>query len=226
MILVIGNKNYSSWSLRVWFLLKHLRLEFAEIRLPLATQEFHSSIRDYSPTDKVPVLQDGSIVIWDSLAICEYLADKYPKRSLWPDSRSARAYARSVCAEMHSGFADLRQQLPMNCRAKNRQVEFSNNVIRDIARVQAIWNTCRSRWDHLGPWLLGRFSIADAVFIPMASRFCTYGVQLGMAEQAWADMVLGTEAYQSWLQDAIDEPELIFSEEAGAASQQTLSSDS
>lgn len=215
MILVIGNKNYSSWSLSPWFLLTHLQVEFEEIRLPLDTECFRVNIRNYSPTDKVPALRDGELAVWDSWAILEYLADKYPEHNLWSENRTARAYARSVCAELHSGFHALQREMPMNCRAKNRYVQPSGNAIKDIARIQAIWNTCRPRWDHLGPWLLGQFSIADAMFVPVASRFRTYNVNLGSVAQAWCDMVLDSNAYKLWTQAAVNEREIILAEEVG-----------
>lgn len=195
--------------------MRHLDIEFEEIRLPIGSGYFQSTIRDYSPTNQVPVLKDDSLAIWDSMAIFEYLADKYPKHNMWPKDRAAKAYARSICAEMHAGFGPLRTQLPMNCRATDRQITPDHETLKDIARIQAIWRTCRLRWDHLGPWLMGQFSIVDAVFIPLASRFLTYNINLDESNQQWAAMILNSKAYKLWLAEATQETEMIIAYEIG-----------
>ena len=141
--LIIGNKNYSSWSLRPWLVLKHLGLDFNEIRVPLFTETFKQQIRQYSHAEKVPVLQSGDLTIWDSLAICEYLAEQHPQ--LWPDDVADRALARSAVAEMHSGLMALRGELPMNCRANQRRLDYSAAAATDIERVQALWKQCQQQ---------------------------------------------------------------------------------
>lgn len=193
----------------------HLKIEFEEVCLPLSTESFQLNIRRHSPANKVPVLRDGELVIWDTMAIFEYLAEKYPRYPLWPEDLHARSYARAVCAEMHSGFESIRSCLPMNCRAKNRSLKLQQETLKEIARVQAIWKLCRSRWDHLGPWLMGNFSIVDAVFLPLLSRFVTYNIGLSKAGQAWGDMILATEAYQLWLEAAQEESHTILAYEIG-----------
>ncbi len=215
MILVTGNKNYSPWSLGPWFLMTHLGIEFEEICLPLKTEAFDANIRDHSPTNKVPVLKDADRVIWDSMAIFEYLAEKYPQHDLWPRERNARAFSRSICAEMHSGFRSISHFLPMNCRARNRSVQLDSATLKEIARVQAIWHLCRSRWDDLGPWLMGQFSIADAVFLPMVIRFITYGIGISRIAQGWTEYILSTPACEAWLAAARDESHSILLYEKG-----------
>lgn len=213
--LVVGNKNYSSWSLRPWFLMRHSGIEFDEIRLPLGTVAFRDGIGSHSPTRLVPVLRHQGLVVWDSLAICEYLSDLLPALRLWPSERKVRALARSMAAEMHSGFAALREHLPMNCRATGRKPRRTEAVERDLQRIEAIWTECRERFGVGGPWLFGRFSIADAMFAPVASRFATYGVELASTAAEYRDTVLGTEAFGEWLAAARAETETIQAVEVG-----------
>ena len=195
--------------------MRYLEIEFEEIRLPIGSNHFQSTIRDYSPTNQVPALKDGELIVWDSMAIFEYFADKYPEHSMWPIDRAAKAYARSICAEMHANFKHIHTKLPMNCRATNRHITLDHETLKDIARIQAIWRTCRSRWDHLGPWLMGQFSIVDAVFIPFASRFYTYNISLDASTQQWAAMILNSKAYNLWLAEATQEIEIIIAYEVG-----------
>src|SRR5262245_30589737 len=178
LTLVIGNKNYSSWSLRPWLLLKHAGVPFAEVRIPLHTRETHERIAHYSPSGRVPVLLDGTVRVWESLAICEYIAERFPEARGWPTDQHARAIARSVAAEMHAGFSALRAELPMNCRAKRAGVVPASAAQADIERVISIWHTCRETFGQDGPWLFGTFTVADAMFVPVALRFETYGVGL------------------------------------------------
>ncbi len=213
LLLVIGNKNYSSWSLRPWLVLKHLGVDFEELRLPLDTDQFHQEIGRYSPNDRVPVLWDGELRVWDSLAICEYLAEGYPKAQLWPADPATRALARSVCAEMHSSFSDLRQALPMNCRAQDRRLDISAAVAADIARIQALWNDCLNR--HGGPWLFGAYSIADAYYAPVVLRFRGYGVELDEASRRYMATALADPALEDWLTAGQAETEVIEHEEVG-----------
>ena len=207
--LVIGNKNYSSWSLRPWLLMRHAQLSFEEVRIPLYTAESKQRIREYSPSGKVPCLLDGALAIWDSLAICEYLAERHPGLDLWPSSTEQRAHARSISAEMHSGFANLRSRMSMNCRGRfpghGRTVE----VAGEIDRIQRMWGECRELHAAAGPFLFGRFSIADAMFAPVVLRFRTYEVQLNAVCRTYADAVLALPAMQQWLGEAVAETEVI-----------------
>jgi len=173
LTLVIGNKNYSSWSLRPWLAMKQAGLDFAEIRIPLDTPETHARILQYSSAGRVPVLIHNDLTIWDSLAIGEYLAEQFPGRWL-PEERRARAIARSVSAEMHSGFSDLRQHMPMDCRARLPGQGRASGVQSDIARITEIWNTCRQQFGAKGDFLFGQFTFADAMYAPVVSRFITY----------------------------------------------------
>ncbi len=212
--LVIGNKNYSSWSLRAWFFLKHTGAPFREIRIGLDEPETRARIARYSPTGRVPVLIDGGITVWDSLAICEYLSERFPAAQGWPADAAARAVARCVSAEMHSGFQALRNEMPMNIRAR-RAVTPSAAATADIARVVASWESCRSRHGAGGPWLFGRFSIADAMYAPVVFRFQTYGVALPAVAAAYAGAVRAHPAIAEWVAAGLAETEIVPSDEAG-----------
>jgi glutathione S-transferase len=198
MTLVIGNKNYSSWSLRPWLLLRHHGIVFDEVRLPLDTPEFASGVARWSPSGRVPVLHRGDLVVWDSLAICEYVNEKFLEGRGWPDDASARAVARSVSAEMHSGFQALRTALPMNCRKRAHNFIVPQEARRDVARITQLWRDCRARFGADGPFLFGGFSIADAMYAPVALRFRTYAVAIGEVEQRYADAVLALPAVREW----------------------------
>ncbi len=215
LTLTIANKNYSSWSLRPWFLLHALDIPFREQRVPLAQTDTRERILAVSPSGRVPVLQDGELTVWDSLAICEFIAERFPDRAIWPRDTAARAQARSVAAEMHSGFAALRTSMPMNCRAHGRTVARSTELTQDIDRVQSIWRTCRSRFGSAGPWLFGAFSVADAMFAPVAFRFQTYGVDGDEAVRAYGRTVLDHPAIRRWAADAAAEPEILDHFEVG-----------
>lgn len=216
LALVIGNKNYSSWSLRPWFLMTHSGIPFEEIRLPLDTVTFHREIPKYNAARRVPVLCHGDLRIVDSLAIAEYLAEQFPQSQLWPADRESRALARSVCAEMHSSFLALRDAMPMNCRAVGRRVAMDGAVSENIERIRTLWRECRERHADRGPWLFGVFSIADAFYAPVASRFRTYGVPCGEVEKAFVEHVLSQPAMRDWYTAAAAEPETIEHEEVGA----------
>ena len=203
--LVIGTRNLSSWSLRPWLALKQTGLPFEEVLIPLDRPTTRSEILEYSPSGRVPCLIDGNTVIWDSLAICEYLAEQTP--ALLPADKKARAEARSISAEMHSGFAALRQELPMDIRADKPCTVPSPAAAADIARVIAIWQGCRERYGHAGPFLFGAFSIADAMYAPVVWRFQTYHVDLPAASRQWANAMLALPAMQEWRQGALAEPE-------------------
>lgn len=211
--LVIGNKNYSSWSMRPWLVLRHFGVDFEEIRLPLDTPEFEAQILRYSAARKVPVLVDGETRVWDSLAICEYLAELHAELALWPVDTVARARARSVSAEMHSGFSALRRQLPMNCRASGRSLEFEDGTVKAIERIEAIWTECLEQSG--GPFLFGEFSIADAMYAPVVSRFTTYGVDVGGTAVRFMSAIEELPAFGEWNRDAAAETENLPWEEVG-----------
>jgi glutathione S-transferase len=214
-ILVIGNKNYSSWSLRPWLLLRKGGVAFDEVRIALDRPETAAAIARYSGAGRVPVLLDGELTVWESLAICEYAAERWPGVAGWPAGREARALARAVACEMHAGFADLRSELPMNCRARRRGAVPSPAAAADIARVQGLWAECRGRWGGSGPWLFGDFGIADALWVPVALRFVTYGVTLQPAAAAYVATVTADPTLGEWLAAAREEPEVLESEERG-----------
>lgn len=199
--LVIGDRNLSSWSLRPWMLLRHLGLAFEEIRLPLDTPRFHDEIVRYSPARRVPVLLDGELHVWDSLAICEYLDEKSGGRA-WPQDAAARAHARSVSAEMHSGFAALRTAWSMRAALRGLDVPPGPAAEADIARIDGIWSDCRARYATQGPWLFGRYSIADAMYAPIVLRFNTYGARPPGTAGEYFSAVLQDSHLQEWIRGA------------------------
>ena len=201
--LVIGNRNYSSWSLRPWLALKQAGLPFEEIAIRLEGSGAKAEIFKYSPSGKVPCLIDGKTVVWDSLAICEYIAEKAP--SMWPTDSRSRAEARSISAEMHSGFVALRHVLPMDIAASKPFVARTADVDGDIARIIEIWEGCRSRFVDAGPFLFGRFTIADAMFAPVVWRFLTYEIELPAASRKWVEAMLALPAMQEWHAAALAE---------------------
>jgi glutathione S-transferase len=212
--LVIGNKNYSSWSLRPWLFLKNHGLDFQEVRLPLDSDTFRSEIGRYSPSGRVPVLHDGDLVVWDSLAIMEYLAERHPETRGWPQAVNARAHARAICAEMHSGFADMRNEMPMNCRRPSAAHALGPSARHDVDRVMTIWRETRKRHGNGGEFLFGSFTIADAMYAPVAVRFTAYGAELDDVCRAYVDAIYALPAMRSWLADAAGESESIPKYEA------------
>jgi glutathione S-transferase len=209
----LGNKNYSSWSLRPWLALKQTGIEFDEELIPLSEPTTRSTILRYSPSGRVPALIHNGLTVWDSLAICEYLAESFPAAQLWPADAAARAVARAVSAEMHSGFAALRNHLPMNMRSSFPNRGVTPEVQADINRITAIWRDCRKRFGEGGPFLFGGFTNADAMYAPVVSRFRTYRVELEEEAQAYADAVWALPALQEWLTAAKNEPMIIESAE-------------
>ncbi len=201
--LIIGNKNYSSWSMRPWLLLRHFEIPFAERVIPLFEPGHDAAIRAVSPSGKVPLLQDGDLQIWDSLAICEYLAERHP--GLWPRDPAARAIARSVSAEMHSGFLALRSNFQCNIRRRAPRTP-TPEIQADIDRIAQLWTDCRGRFGQGGPFLFGEFSIADAMYAPVCFRFQTYGVQLSGAAGVYLATMLATPALRALADDAAAEP--------------------
>jgi len=215
-VIVIGNKNYSSWSLRAWIALRKSGADFDERRLPLDTVQFEEEIADFSPTRKVPVLWDQAICIWDSLAICEYVNERWASGSLWPADLAQRARARAISAEMHSGFSALRNQMPMNCRATGRAVPLNEALQGDINRIVSLWRECLEESTGDGDWLFGGFSIADAMYAPVALRFHTYGVELPDIVQRYVQTVLQDSDIRDWMEAAGNEVEVVEADEAGA----------
>lgn len=212
MKLVIGNKNYSSWSLRPWLLLSQFNLPFDEINISLGAENVSDQLRQFSPSCRVPVFIDGAVTVWDSLAICETVSERYLAGSGWPAEESMRAYARSISAEMHSSFLALRNELPMNCRAR-RKITISSLAQKDIARVDAIWSDCVSKAG--GPWLFGDFSIADCMFAPVVLRFRTYGIGLSADSQRYMDHMLSNKHLLAWVEAGKKEKEVLPEDEAG-----------
>ena len=206
-ILVIGNKNYSSWSLRPWIAMKTLDIPFQELRIPLYGPGAAEEVRRYSPTGKVPCLVAGATRVWDSLAILEYLAETH---ALWPEAATARACARSIGAEMHSGFqALLRERMSMNVRRHYPGKGRTPESLADVARIIAIWTECRQSLGGAGDFLFGGFCAADAMYAPVVLRFRTYGVELPHACRAYADAMLALPAMREWIAAAENETERI-----------------
>lgn len=205
--LAIGNKNYSSWSMRPWLALRANDIPFVETLIPLYTDNpaDKEQILSFSRAGKVPVLVDGDIVVWDSLAIIEYVAERFPEKKLWPDDRAARAHARSVSAEMHSGFMALRSECGMNLHRPIRPVTLSADAQANVARVQEIWRECRERYGTAGPFLFGRFSAADAMFAPVVHRFRTYAVEVSPQAKAYMETMMALPAFQEWTKDGLAE---------------------
>ena len=213
--LVIGNKNYSSWSLRPWLLMREAGIEFDEHRIPLDLPDTAAEIAKFSDAGRVPILMLDGAAIWDSMAIAETVAERWPEKQLWPEDAKARAHARSISAEMHSGFPVLRSTMPMNCRAMGRKVALPDALTHEIDRIFDIWTDCHSRYGDQGDWLFGRFSIADAMYAPVVARFRTYGINLPESAQIFATRVLKSEAMQEWLAESELETEVIEIDEAG-----------
>ncbi len=208
-LLVIGSCNYSSWSLRPWLFMKHAGLPFREEVLHLGLPESNRRLLALFSGGKVPVLCEGDRRIWDSLAILEHLAEQHPDSRPWPEDAEARAAARSVSAEMHSSFSRLRRELPMNCREVFENFSPGEAVQREIDRITALWRHCRARHGQGGPWLFGNFSIADAMYAPVASRFLTYGVPLDEVSAVYRDTVLAHPAMYEWMAAARREQHVI-----------------
>jgi glutathione S-transferase len=210
--LVIGNKNYSTWSLRPWLLLRHHGIAFEEIRIALNLQETPARLRELSPTCKVPVLYDDDLVVWDSLAICEYVSETRLDGRGWPAAAASRARARSVAAEMHAGFSALRNQWPMNIRLQ-RPMPAEGDLLKDIQRIDRLWNECLDASG--GPWLFGNFSIADAMLAPVVMRFYSYHPALSDGAAAYCRTMLANSALQQWMAAGVQEKEIIREDEIG-----------
>jgi len=200
--LYIGTRNFSSWSLRAWLAMKMARIEFAEVLIPLRQPETKPEIRRHSPSGKVPllVIENGTEkeAVWDSLAICETLAERWPAAGLWPDDAAARAQARSISAEMHSGFPELRAALPMDITARIKTGPLSDQVQEQVARILAIWESALTRYGRDG-FLFGRFSIADAFYAPVATRFITHDIELPPLQQAYVEQIFSLPPMKEWI---------------------------
>ncbi|WP_025181232.1 glutathione S-transferase family protein [Leptospira interrogans serovar Szwajizak] len=200
--LVIGDKKLSSWSMRPWILLKEKNIPFIEISLTLNTPEFYEKIKLYSNANKVPVLIDGDIKIWDTNSIVEYLAETFPEKNLWPKDKTLRAIARSIVAEMHSGFSDLRKNLPMKIIEKLYGKSFPEEVWKDIQRIESIWKDCLNLYQ--GPFLFGKeFTIADAFYTPVVGRFITYGIELDSEANKYVSTISDLHSYKEWIEEAL-----------------------
>lgn len=215
--LVIANKNYSSWSMRPWVLLRTLGIEFDEVQLKFGSDAHRDGIARWSPTGLVPVLWLDGEPVWDTLAIAETVAERWPEHQAWPTDARARAVARSVCAEMHSGFHALRGAMPMNIRGAYPGKGMNPDVRKDIDRVVDIWTACRERFGQGGDLLFGGFSIADAYYAPVVTRFATYAVELPQVARRYADAVLVLPAVREWSAAGRAEPEFVAEDEPYAA---------
>ncbi len=215
LTLVIGTRNYSSWSLRPWLLLRHLGLPFSEQQFHLDTPEFHAEVPKFSPTRQVPVLMHGERRIWESLAICEYVSELAGGRG-WPADPALRATARSVATEIHAGFLALRNACPMNARATGRRVPMTPPLERDLRRLDAIWSGCRRDHGERGPYLFGAFSAADAMYAPVVLRVRSYGLPLSELAARYLETMLADEHLGDWIGAASRETIVIPQEEVGA----------
>ena len=218
LTLVIGNKNYSSWSMRPWVLLRQLGIEFAEVKLRLHSEEWQRQIGRWSPSGLVPVLWRGEQAVWDTLAIAETLAEWFPGHGVWPAEPAARALARSVCAEMHAGFRSLRSTMPMNIRASHPGKGMTPETGKDIARIEALWGEARRRFGAGGAFLFGPFSAADAMYAPVVTRFATYGVALSPESRRYCEAMRAAPGVRAWIREALAEKEVVAEDEIYAAS--------
>jgi glutathione S-transferase len=209
--LVIGNKNYSSWSMRPWLAMRASNIAFDEVLIPLYTDDKadKEQILGFTRSGKVPALIDGDVTVWDSLSIIEYVAERFPEARLWPENRALRAHARSISAEMHSGFLPLRNECGMNLHRPIRAVVLSADARANVARIEQIWIECRERHGRLGPFLFGNFSAADAMFAPVVHRFRTYAIDVAPQAQAYMDTMMAQPAFAEWTKAGLAETLLI-----------------
>jgi glutathione S-transferase len=205
--LVIGNKNYSSWSMRPWLAMRANDLAFEEIFIPLYTDNKADKDRilSFSPAGKVPTLIDGDVTVWDSLAILEYLAERFPNKKLWPEDRAERAHARAISAEMHSGFLPLRGECGMNLHRPIGAIALSADARANVARIEEIWLDCRERYGRRGPFLFGAFTAADAMFAPVVHRFRTYAIEVAPQARAYMETMMALPAFAEWTRDGLAE---------------------
>lgn len=211
--LVIGNKNYSSWSFRPWIAMKVAGIAFEEEVISLDAADFKARVGTISGTGKVPALADGGVKVWESLAILEYLDEKFPHARLWPAEAAARAHARAIAAEMHAGFVPLRRHLPMNMWRPVILRDLTPEVQANVRRIEAMWTDCRTRFGAAGAFLFGGFGAADAMYAPVVSRFHTYGVEVAPAARAYMDAVMALPAWREWRTAALAEPWVLAEDE-------------
>jgi len=211
--LIIGNKNYSSWSLRPWIAMKVAGIAFDEEVISLNAQDFKARVTKISGTGKVPALVDGDAQIWESLAILEYLAETHPDARLWPADPAPRALARAIAAEMHAGFVPLRRHLPMNMWRPVMPRQLTAEVESNVRRIEAMWTDCRKRYGAGGAFLFGGFGAADAMYAPVVSRFHTYAVEVGAVARAYMDAVMALPAWGEWRTAALKEPWVLQEDE-------------
>jgi glutathione S-transferase len=216
MKLVIGNKNYSSWSLRPWIAMKALGIAFEEILIPFGTPlgnpDFKARLAAYTPAGLVPVLIDGDVHVWETLAIMEYLAEKFPDKRLWPADAKARAHARAISSEMHAGFSALRGECPMNIRRPIRERALSDAAQANVRRIEELWGEARAKYG--GPFLFGKFGAADAMYAPVVARLNTYGVKVGREARAYMEAVMALPAWAEWRKGALAESWIVPEDEA------------
>jgi glutathione S-transferase len=206
LTLVIGNKNYSSWSFRPWIAMRTAGIAFEEVVIPLYEPGSKERILQHSPAGKVPILIDGDVRVWESLAILDWLAEKFPQAGLWPADPAARAHARSIAAEMHAGFAPLRRHCPMNMWRPVKARELPPDVADNVRRIDAMWTDCRARFGKSGPFLFGVFGAADAMYAPVVSRLHTYGIAVSSAASAYMHAVMALPAWVEWRATSLKEP--------------------
>ncbi len=213
--LIIGNKNYSSWSMRPWIAMKTTDISFEETVISLDAADFKAQVGAVSGTGKVPVLVDGDVRVWESLAILEYLAEKFPNAGLWPADAAARAHARTIASEMHAGFLPLRRHLPMNMWRPVIKRELTPDAAANVQRIEAIWSDCRARFGEKanGPFLFGRYGAADAMYAPVVARLYTYGVAVGAGTRGYMDAVMALPAWREWHDAAVSEPWVLAADE-------------
>ena len=204
--LIIGNKNYSSWSLRPWIAMKVAGIAFEETVISLEAPDFKARLMAFGGAGRVPLLIDGDRIVWESLAVLEYLAEKFPASGLWPKQADARAHARAVAAEMHAGFMPLRRHLPMNVARPVRPRVLDDGAAADVARIEALWTECRVKYGAGGAFLFGPFGAADAMYAPVVSRFHTYAVDVSAAARTYTDAVMALPAWSEWRDAARREP--------------------
>jgi len=213
LTLVIGNKNYSSWSFRPWLAMKVAGIAFDETVIPLYEAGSKERILQHSPAGKVPVLIDGDVHVWESLAIMDYLAESVPQAGLWPADRTARAHARAISAEMHAGFAPLRRHCPMNMWRKVNARAVPAEVADNVRRIEAMWTDCRGRFGRSGAFLFGAFGAADAMYAPVVSRLHTYGIEVGPVARGYMQAVMALPAWAEWRAAALKEPWILPDDE-------------
>jgi glutathione S-transferase len=206
LTLVIGNKNYSSWSLRPWMAMKVAGIAFDEVLIPLRTDDFKRRALQTSGTGKVPALVDGAVTVWETLAILEYLHERFPSAGLWPAEATARAHARTIAAEMHAGFMPLRRDCPMNLWHPPFQKALAEDAAADVTRLDAMWTDCRRRFGEGGPFLFGAFGAADAMYTPVVARLHTYGIAVGAASRDYMAATMALPAWKEWRSAALLEP--------------------